>query len=159
MASFTFTLPGTSKSFTIKCPDGFTESQARAIFEQQASAGSFVGFKPGDTLSAAKQASAGLPGAASQLAQTLATNVINGAVLNINNSVGQIAGQASQAVNQAVSVAKQAASTVTGVLSKVPVTNGINVADFAKQVPALTAVGSLTSIDVRSSIKVSGTSR
>ena len=152
MASFTFTLPGTSKSFTIKGPDGFTEAQARAIFDQQASAGSFVGFKPGDALSAAKQAAAGLPGAASQLAQSLTgtTSIINGAVLN--NSVGQIAGQASQAVNQAVSVAKQAVSTVTGVLSKVPVTNGINTADFAKQIPALTSMGSLTSVDVRSGL-------
>lgn len=152
MASYTFTLPGTSKSFTIKGPDGFTEAQARTIFDQQAAAGSFVGFKPGDALSAAKQAAAGLPGAASQLAQSLTgtTSIINGSVLN--NSVGQIAGQASQAASQAVSVAKQAVSTVTGVLSKVPVTNGINTADFAKQAPALTSVGSLSSVDVRSGL-------
>lgn len=152
MASFTFTLPGTNKTFTVKGPDGFTEAQARSIFDQQASAGSFVGIKPGAALSAAKQAAAGLSGAASQLAQSLTgtTSIINGSV--INNSVGQIAGQASQAVNQAVSVAKQAVNTVTGVLSKVPVTNGINTADFAKQIPALTSIGSLTSVDVRSGL-------
>ena len=152
MASYTFTLPGTNKSFTIKGPDGFSEAQARAIFDQQAAAGSFVGFKPGDALSAAKQVAAGLGTAASQLAQTISgtTSIVNGAVLN--NTVGQISGQASQAVNQAVSVAKQAVNTVTGVLSKVPVTNGINTADFAKQVPALTSMGSLSSVDVRSGL-------
>jgi hypothetical protein len=152
MASFNFTLPGSTKSFTIKGPDGFTEAQARAIFDQQAAAGSFVGFKPGDALSAAKQAAAGLSGAASQLAQSLAgsTSIVNGAVLN--NAVGQVSGQISQAVGQATSVAKQAVSTVTGVLSKIPVTNGINTADFAKQIPALTSMGNLTAVDVRSGL-------
>ena len=152
MASFTFTLPGTAKTFTIKGPDGFTEAQARSIFDQQAAAGSFVGFKPGDALSAAKQVAGGLGSAASQLAQSISgtTSIINGTVLN--NTIGQVSGQASQAVNQAVSVAKQAVSTVTNVLSKVPVTNGINTADFAKQTPALTSMGSLTAVDVRSGL-------
>lgn len=152
MASFTFTLPGTNKTFTVKGPDGFTEAQAQSIFDQQAAAGSFVGFKPGDALNAAKQVAAGLGTAASQLAQSISgtTSIVNGTTLN--NTVGQISGQASQAVNQAVSVAKQAVSTVTGVLSKVPVTNGINTADFAKQAPALTSMGSLTSVDVRSGL-------
>jgi hypothetical protein len=152
MASFTFTLPGTTKSFTIKGPDGFSEAQARAIFDQQAAAGSFVGFKPGDALSAAKQAASGLSGAASQLAQSLAgtTSIVNGAVLN--NVVGQAAGQVSQAVGQATSVAKQAISTVTGIISKVPVTDGINPADFAKQASALVPMGNLTSVDVRAGL-------
>jgi len=141
MASFTFTLPGSTKSFTIKGPDGFSEAQARAIFDQQAAAGSFVGFKPGDALSAAKQAAAGLPGAAAQLAQSLTgtTSIVNGAVLN--NSVGQT-----------TSVAKQAISTVTNIIGKVPVTNGINPADFAKQASALTPIGNLTSVDVRAGL-------
>jgi hypothetical protein len=152
MAAFTFTLPGSTKTFSIKGPDGFTEAQARAIFDQQAAAGSFVGFKPGDALSAAKQAAAGLPGAAAQLAQSLSgtTSIINGAVLN--NAVGQIAGQVSQAVGQAASVARQAIGTVTNIISKVPVTNGINPADFAKQAAALVPIGNLTSVDVRAGL-------
>jgi hypothetical protein len=149
MASFTFTLPGSTKSFSIKGPDGFSEAQARAIFDQQAEAGSFVGFKPGDALNAAKQAAAGLPGAAAQLAQSLSgtTSIINGTVLN--NAVGQATGQLSQAVGQATSVAKQAIGTVTDIISKVPVTNGINPADFAKQASALVPMGNLTSVDIR----------
>ena len=152
MAAFTFTLPGSTKTFSIKGPDGFTEAQARAIFDQQAAAGSFVGFKPGDALSAAKQAAAGLPGAAAQLAQSLTgtTGIVNGAVLN--NAVGQAAGQVSQAVGQATSVAKQAIGTVTDIISKVPVTNGINPADFAKQASALVPMGNLTSVDVRAGL-------
>ena len=141
MAAFTFTLPGSTKTFSIKGPDGFTEAQARAIFDQQAAAGSFVGFKPGDALSAAKQAAAGLPGAASQLAQSLTgtTSIVNGAVLN-------------NAVGQAASVAKQAIGTVTNIISRVPVTNGINPADFAKQASALVPIGNLTSVDVRAGL-------
>jgi hypothetical protein len=152
MAAFTFTLPGSTKTFSIKGPDGFTEAQARAIFDQQAAAGSFVGFKPGDALSAAKQAAAGLPGAAAQLAQSLSgtTSIVNGTVLN--NVVGQAAGQVSQAVGQATSVAKQAIGTVTNIISKVPVTNGINPADFAKQASALIPIGNLTSVDVRAGL-------
>jgi hypothetical protein len=152
MASFTFTLPGSTKTFSIKGPDGFTEAQARSIFDQQAAAGSFVGFKPGDALNAAKQAAAGLPGAASQLAQSLtgSTSIINGAVLN--NAVGQVSGQISQAVGQATSIAKTAVTNVTNIVKNIPVTNGINPADFAKQASALLPVGNLTSVDVRAGL-------
>lgn len=152
MASFTFTLPGTTKSFTIKGPDGFTEAQARSIFDQQAAAGSFVGFKPGDALNAAKQAAAGLPGAASQLAQSLtgSTSTVNGTVLN--NAVGQVSGQISQAVSQAASVAKTAVTNVANIVKNIPVTNGINPADFSKQASALLPVGNLTSVDVRAGL-------
>lgn len=152
MASFTFTLPGSTKSFSIKGPDGFTEAQARSIFDQQAAAGSFVGFNPGDSLSAAKQAAAGLPGAASQLAQSLtgSTSIVNGTVLN--NAVGQVSGQISQAVGQATSVARAAVTNVTNIVKTIPVTNGINPADFAKQASALLPVGNLTSVDVRAGL-------
>jgi hypothetical protein len=67
----------------------------------------------------------------------------------LNNAVGQATGQLSQAVGQATSVAKQAIGTVTDIISKVPVTNGINPADFAKQASALVPMGNLTSVDVR----------
>ena len=148
MASYTFTLPGTSKSFTIKGPDGFTEAQVRAIFDQQSSAGSLVGFKPGDILNAASQAAAGLPAAASQLAQSLtgSTSIINGSI--IGNAVGQI----SSAVNQGISSARQAITTVTNIVKTVPVTNGINAADFAKQSDALTSIGNLSTVDVRAGL-------
>lgn len=152
MASFSFTLPGTGKSFTIKGPDGFSEAQAKAIFDQQSSAGSLVGFKPGDILNSATQAAAGLPGALSQLTQGISgtTSIVNGSVLN--NAVGQISGQVSQAINQGVSAAKQAIGTVTDIVNKVPITNGINTADFAKQGDALKSIGNLSAVDVKAGI-------
>lgn len=139
MASYTFTLPGTSKSFTIKGPAGFTEAQARAIFDQQSSAGSLVGFKPGDILNAASQAAAGLPGAASQLAQTL-----SGVPGVGSTSLSSVASSATAAVSKVASVAKQTITTVTNTLSKVPVTNGINVADYAKEIPSLTSIQNIS---------------
>lgn len=148
MASFTFTLPGTGKSFTIKGPDGFSEAQAKAIFDQQASAGSFVGFKPGDVLSAANQAAAGLQGAASQLTQSISgtTSIINGSV--IKNAVGQVSGKVASAIDQGVSAAKTAITNVTDTISKIAVTDGINTADFAKQASALVPIGKLSTVDV-----------
>lgn len=135
MGSFNFTLPGTSKSFTIKGPDGFTEAQARAIFDQQAAAGSLVGFKPGDILNAASQAAAGLQGAASQLSQTLAGIPGVG-----STSLSSAAAAASSAVTKVASVATQTVKTVTDTIKSIPVTNGINVADYAKQIPSLTSI-------------------
>jgi hypothetical protein len=49
-------------------------------------------------------------------------------------------------------VARQAIGTVTDIISKVPVTNGINPADFAKQAAALIPMGNLTSVDVRAGL-------
>ena len=77
MGSFTFTLPttgsdaGGGKPFEIKGPPGMTFEQAKAIFDKQANTGALVGFKPGDTLSAATQAADGLASAQAQLAQGL----------------------------------------------------------------------------------------
>ncbi len=135
MASYTFTLPGTTKSFTVKGPDGFTEAQARAIFDQQASAGSFVGFKPGDVLNAASQAAAGLEAAQSQLAQGL-TNIPGVGTTSLTSA----AAAASTAASKTTSVAKQALVAITTTIGKTPVISGITVGDFGKQLPALTSI-------------------
>lgn len=135
MASYTFTLPGTTKSFTIKGPDGFTEAQARAIFDQQANAGSLVGVKPGDIINSATQLAAGLPAAASQLAQTLSGVPGVGAT-----SLSTVVSAATATVSKVASVAKQTISTITNTISKTPIVNGINTADIAKQTPALTSI-------------------
>lgn len=68
MASFTFT-SSDGKPFSLKGPEGFTREQAEAIFKKQDSTGSLVGFKPGDTLSAATQAADGLASAQGLLQQ------------------------------------------------------------------------------------------
>jgi hypothetical protein len=84
MAEFSFTsIDG--KSFSIKGPQGFTRDQAEAIFKKQDSTGALVGFKPGDSLSAASQAADGLASAQSAVQQ--AQSGLAGAI----GSVGSIA--------------------------------------------------------------------
>lgn len=68
MAEFTFT-SSDGKPFVIKGPEGLTRDQAEAIFKKQDSTGSLVGFKPGDSLSAASQAADGLASAQGALQQ------------------------------------------------------------------------------------------
>lgn len=60
---------GSAKTFSLKGPPGFTREQAFAIFKKQADTGALVGFKPGETLSAATQAADGLAGAQALVAQ------------------------------------------------------------------------------------------
>ena len=142
MSTFSFTNPVNGQSFEIKGPPGLSLAQAKAIFDKQLDAGSLVGFKKGDVLSAATQASDGLAGAQAQLAQA-AKGIggdLSGAIKNIPG-VGDIAAQAQ-------SVASKALSGVSSVVNNLPVTNGINVADFAKQGAALVPIQGLSVPDV-----------
>lgn len=126
MASYTFNLSqyvkspsdteGTAKQFTIEGPAGFTREQAQAIFEKQVKTGALTGFKAGDVLSAATQAAAGLAGAQAQLAGSI-------------SSLG--------------SVVSKAVNGVTSAVTKLPVLNGINPGDVAKQLPGLASIGSI----------------
>jgi len=68
MAEFSFT-SSDGKPFSIKGPEGLTRDQAEAIFKKQDSTGSLVGFKPGESLSAASQAADGLASAQAALQQ------------------------------------------------------------------------------------------
>jgi len=73
---------GSAKTFAIKGPPGLTREQAFAIFKKQAGTGGLVGFKPGETLSAATQAADGLAGAQAMVAQ--AQSGVTGG-LNVGN--------------------------------------------------------------------------
>jgi hypothetical protein len=127
MASYTFNInqyikspsdaEGTAKQFTIDGPAGFTRAQAQAIFEKQVKTGALTGFKAGDVLSAATQAAAGLVGAQAQLTGGI-------------SSLG--------------SVVSKAISGVTSAVTNLPVLDGINPGDFAKQLPGLANIGSMT---------------
>lgn len=70
MAGFTFNLPN-GQPFEIKGPAGLNFDQAKAIFDKQAAAGSLVGLKAGDVLSASTQAQAGLQSAQAAVGQAL----------------------------------------------------------------------------------------
>lgn len=127
MASYTFNLEqyvkspsdaaGTAKQFVIEGPASLTREQAQVIFEKQVKTGALTGFKAGDVLSAATQAAAGLASAQSQLAGGL-------------SSLGALVSTATNGV--------------TSALTSLPVLNGINPGDFAKQIPGLSSIGSLS---------------
>ena len=187
---------GSGKTFEVKGPPGMTFEQAKAIFDKQANTGALVGFKPGDTLSAATQAADGLEAAQAQLAQALtgapgltglqglntgtfafakgglsavggalgtsinsAASVIGGAGGALNGSlsglsaglsgvvgpaVSSINGVLTGATGQIGSVATQAISTINKAISGTAVTSPIDVADFAKQTPALASIASMS---------------
>jgi hypothetical protein len=142
MSIFSFTNPVNGQPFEIKGPPSLSLAQAKAIFDKQVSAGSLVGFKKGDVLSAATQAADGLAGAQAQLAQA-AKGIggdLSGAIKNIPG-VGDIAAQAQ-------SVASKTLSGISSVVSNLPVANGINVADFAKQGASLVPIQGLGISDV-----------
>jgi len=142
MSIFSFTNPVNGQPFEIKGPPSLSQAQAKAIFDKQVSAGSLVGFKKGDVLSAATQAADGLAGAQAQLAQA-AKGIggdLSGAIKNIPG-VGDIAAQAQ-------SVASKTLSGISSVVSNLPVANGINVADFAKQGASLVPIQGLGISDV-----------
>jgi hypothetical protein len=155
--SFEFTTAD-GKSFKISGPPGFSLSQAQAVFDQQESAGSLVGLKPGQILSAATQAAGGLSAAAAQLGQSLSgvTGALGAGITGAAGSIGStISGglsAASAAVNQITGSAGEIASTSVGVISKamssLPVSNGIDAASFAKTDTALNSIGSMATSQV-----------
>jgi hypothetical protein len=170
MGTFTFNTPD-GKPFEIKGPDGLTLEQAKAIFDKQVSTGSLVGFKPGDVLSATTQAAKGLASAQAQVNQALsgitgalgagipgAAGAIGAATKALGQAGGALSGSLSGtaagltgAIGPAVSnvigtissTATQAISTINKTISTVAVTNPINTANFAKEVPALAKIGSM----------------
>lgn len=182
MAGFTFNLPN-GQPFEIKGPPGLNFDQAKAIFEKQAATGSLVGLKPGDVVSAATQAQAGLQSAQAAVGQALsgatgalgagipgATGIIGSVSKSLASAGGALSGSLSAgvtgltgAIGPAVSnlqgslngaagsisaLATSAVGTLNKAISGIPNGAAINTADFAKQIPALGNIGSLSAPDV-----------
>jgi hypothetical protein len=154
MSNFVFDYLG--KKFNIQGPPGATEAQARAVFEQQSKTGALVGLESGDVINAAKQAQGGLAAASGQVSQALSgvPGLTSGALGPAFSSAGK---EFSSVLGSATSVAQQTLSGITKVISGTPVTNGINLADFAKQTPSLTSISGLSGIDVRSAMSQAST--
>lgn len=66
MSKFTFRTPG-GQTYEVQAPAGVSESQARAVFDQQFDTGSLGSLQAGQTLDAVQQASTGLTSALSQI--------------------------------------------------------------------------------------------
>jgi hypothetical protein len=215
------TAGGGASTFEVKGPPGMTYEQAKAIFDKQVNTGALVGFKSGDTLSAATQAADGLASAQAQLSQGLtgvpglngapglnvgtfasalsaggvdlktgriasvdsafasgglsaaggalgtsinsAAFTLGGAGGALNGSLSSISAGLSGAVGPAVSsvtgeltrasgqigpVATQAISTINKSIAGTAVTSPIDVANFAKQTPALTSIAGMSQPEV-----------
>lgn len=142
MSTFTFkNIKG--EVFTVTGPPDMTQEQANEIFQKQSDSGSLVGLKPGGVLSAATQAAKGLTSALSSIGQQ-ASGIIGALGGGISSAAGQIGSLASKAFNSATSIAGKTISAVKGALSSTPSTNGIDLANFAKQGSALVPIGGLT---------------
>jgi hypothetical protein len=103
----------------ISGPASLDRNAAQRIFNQQLTSGSLIGLRPGDVISAATQTANGLITAESQLLQ----------------QVVQTPSQAEQITPVQV---------IAEVLVKFPVTNGITVADYAKQPAETIGIGGLS---------------
>jgi hypothetical protein len=128
MAVHTFTLPN-GQPFQVKGIN-LDFAQAKLIFDKQAAAGSLVGFKPGDVLSAATQAQAGLQSAQAQVGQALsgvtgalgagipgATGILGSVSKNLASVGGALSGSLSAGVTGLTGAIGPAVSALKGTLS------------------------------------------
>lgn len=156
----------TAKTFEVTGPPNMTRDQAFAIFQKQASAGSLTGFQSGDILSAQTQAADGLAEAQAELTQGFAG--FPGTDQGAQNQLVSIAESAKQSlaagntgdlqsrITNGGTILQQTSGKI-GSLFGVPVTNGINVADFAKTATAVMPMAGLSTTDVRATMASVGT--
>lgn len=129
MAGFTFTLPN-GQPFELKGPPGLSFDQAKAIFDKQAATGSLVGLRPGDVLSAATQAQAGLQSAQASVGQALsgvtgalgagipgATGILGSVSKNLASVGGALSGSLSAGVTGLTGAIGPAVSKLQGSLT------------------------------------------
>ena len=156
----------TSKTFEVSGPPNMTREQAFAIFQKQASAGGLTGFQPGDIVSAQTQAADGLAEAQAELTQGFAG--FPGTDRGVQNQFVSIAESAKQSlaagntgnlqsrITNGGTILQQTSAKI-GSLFGAPVTNGINVADFAKTATAVMPMSGLDTTDVRATMASVGT--
>ena len=150
---------GTSSTFVLKGPEGLTREQAFAIFKKQADTGSLIGFKPGESLSAASQAADGLASAQASLQQ--AQGGLSGALGGVGSvaplgSISKALGAAGGAVGGSLAATAAgltaavgpAVSSVSGALSKIPgAVNAGKALVNAAVIQGSTAVSSIQTIN------------
>ena len=174
MSKFTFDLAsvktaiaaGQSTVFEVSGPPNMTREQAFAIFQKQASAGGLTGFQSGDILSALTQAADGLAEAQAELTQGFAG--FPGTDQGVQNQLVSIAESAKQSlaagntgnlqsrITNGGTILQQTSAKI-GALFGMPVTNGIDVADFAKTATAVMPMFGLNTTDVRATMASVGT--
>jgi hypothetical protein len=141
MSTFKFPNPVTGQQVEIKGAPTLTAGQAKFIFDQQLKAGSLVGLTTGDVISATTQAADGLPGASAQVAQAISGRAGSAqGALQSTPAVGDLVPQTSTIFSRLSNSGLRSGA--------LPVTNGINIADFARQEPALVPIQRLSVPDV-----------
>ena len=141
MSTFKFPNPVTGQQVEIKGAPTLTAGQAKFIFDQQLKAGSLVGLTTGDVISATTQAADGLPGASAQVAQAISGRAGSAqGALQSTPAVGDLVPQTSSILSRLSNSGLRSGA--------LPVTNGINIADFARQEPALVPIQRLSVPDV-----------
>ena len=88
-----------------------------------------------------------ITGRNSSLDSAYATGGVSGAIGAFSGTLGALSGPLTGAAGQVGSLASTAVGTISGLIKGTP-TAGINVADFAKQGPALSGLGSMSLPDV-----------
>jgi hypothetical protein len=151
----------TSSTFEVSGPPNMTREQAFAIFQKQASAGGLTGFQSGDILSAQTQAADGLEAARAELTQGFAG--FPGTDQGAQNQLVSIAQSAKQSlaagntgnlqsrITNGGTLLQQTSAKIGGLFG-VPVTNGIDVANFAKTATAVMPMSGLSTTDVRATM-------
>jgi hypothetical protein len=164
MSQYTFIDPDTGKEFVVKGAAGLTEQQAFEIYSKQQDTGALINLKPGDILSAVSQAAQGLTSALSQVAQGAAgiagsvTGALGGAINQATRaasgliSAPTLSNGLSGALGTAKSVASRTLSGIASAVSSLPVTNGINVANYAKQATGLMPIKNLTPSNITATL-------
>jgi len=88
-----------------------------------------------------------ITGRNASLESAYATGGVSGAMGAFSGTLGALSGPLTGAAGQVGSLASTAVGTISGLIKGTP-TAGINVADFAKQGPALSGLGSMSTSDV-----------
>jgi hypothetical protein len=156
----------TAKTFEVAGPPGMTREQAFDIFKKQAQAGGLNGFQSGDILSAQTQAADGLEAAKAELTQGFAG--FPGTDKGVQNQFASISESAKQSlaagntgnlqsrITNGGTILQQTSAKINGLFGT-PVTDGINVADFAKTATAAMPMAGLNITDVRATMAAVGT--
>ena len=155
-----------SKTFEVTGPPNMTREQAFAIFQKQAESGGLTGFQSGDILSAQTQAADGLDAAKAEIGQALAgfpgtDQGVQNQFLSIAESAKQslaagTTGNLQSRITNGGTILQQTSAKI-GALFGIPVTNGIDTADFAKTATAVMPMAGLSTTDVRATMASVGT--
>ena len=148
MSTFVFSRLG--KNFKIQGPPGATETQARAVFEQQYNAGTLVGLDAGDVVNAGSQTAGGVPGAAGVVGQRLSG--VPGSTVGATGTAFNTAGKSFVSATEQSAGFSRLINARAGQVFSTPVTNGITTADFATTAPALAPMSRLSPKAVRATV-------